>query len=167
MTFNIQTKNWVPVGGITLETNAYEVVCSNNNYSVIAGPGAGKTELLAQRACYLFQTGLCPEPYRILAISFKTDSANNLKERVAERCSKQDAMRFDSLTFAAFAKSMLDRFMGALPELWRPSKDYELYFPKPNNYKSFLIDFIKQSPTPKKFIDLHFIIFSFKTRFKI
>jgi superfamily I DNA/RNA helicase len=139
MTFNIQTKNWVPIGNMTLEPNAYEVVCSNTNYSIIAGPGAGKTELLAQRACYLFQTGLCPDPYRILAISFKTDSAKNLKERVAERCSKQDAMRFDSLTFAAFAKSMLDRFMGALPEIWRPTQDYELYFPEKRNYESFLL----------------------------
>jgi superfamily I DNA/RNA helicase len=137
MTFKNKTKNWLPVGGITLEANADQVVRSNTNYSVIAGPGAGKTELLSQRACYLFQTGLCPDPYRILAISFKTDSANNLKERVTERCSKQDAMRFDSLTFDAFAKSMLDRFMGALPEPWRPSKDYELYFPNRDNYKEF------------------------------
>ncbi|AFZ24371.1 DNA/RNA helicase, superfamily I [Cylindrospermum stagnale PCC 7417] len=152
MTFIIQTKKWVPVGNMTLERNAYEVVCSNSNYSIIAGPGAGKTELLAQRACYLFQTGLCPDPYRILAISFKTDSAKNLKERVAERCSKQDAMRFDSLTFAAFAKSMLDRFMGALPELWRPKYNYELYFPKDSEYQAFLISLIKAAP--KNFINL-------------
>ncbi|BAZ31316.1 ATP-dependent helicase PcrA [Cylindrospermum sp. NIES-4074] len=152
MTFNVQTKNWVPVGVKELELNAYEVVCSNTNYSVIAGPGAGKTELLAQRACYLFQTGLSPDPYRILAISFKTDSAKNLKERVAERCSKQDALRFDSLTFAGFAKSMLDRFMGALPELWRPKHNYELYFPKDSEYQAFLISLIKAAP--KNFINL-------------
>ncbi|MTJ10779.1 UvrD-helicase domain-containing protein [Anabaena sp. UHCC 0204] len=148
MTFNNQTKNWLPVGGITLEPNADKVVRSNTNYSVIAGPGAGKTELLAQRACYLFQTGLCPDPYRILAISFKNDSANNLKERVAERCSKQDAMRFDSLTFAAFAKSMLDRFIGSVPKNWRPKQDYELYtkeYEYENELRNFLIRLSKES----------------------
>lgn len=135
---NIQPQDWVSVGVKELEPNADKVVRSNTNYSVIAGPGAGKTELLAQRACYLLQTGLCPYPYRILAISFKKDAANNLKERVAERCSKEDSLRFDSLTFDAFAKSILDRFMGALPEVWRPTRDYELYFPGKNEYQTFL-----------------------------
>ncbi|MBP5972259.1 ATP-dependent helicase [Brasilonema sp. CT11] len=135
---NILSYSWIPVGVSELEQNAETVVRSNKNYSVIAGPGAGKTELLAQRACYLLQTGQCPNPYRILAISFKKDAANNLKERVAERCSKEEALRFDSLTFDAFAKSMLDRFMGALPEVWRPTTDYELYFPKKHEYESFL-----------------------------
>jgi superfamily I DNA/RNA helicase len=148
MTFKNKTKNWLPVGGITLEANADQVVRSNTNYSVIAGPGAGKTELLSQRACYLFQTGLCPDPYRILAISFKRDSANNLKERVVERCSKQDAMRFDSLTFDTFAKSMLDRFMGALPENWRPTNNYGLYTTESeyeNELKKFLIRLSEES----------------------
>lgn len=128
-TISRTSQEWVPVGVNELEPNADTVIRSNKNYSVIAGPGAGKTELLAQRACYLLQTGKCPYPYRILAISFKQDSAKNLKDRVNERCSKKDALRFDSLTFDAFAKSMLDRFMGALPKIWQPTQDYEIYFP--------------------------------------
>ncbi|MGB3758906.1 MAG: ATP-dependent helicase [Rivularia sp. (in: cyanobacteria)] len=135
---NTTSKAWVPVGVDELEQNADTVIRSNENYSVIAGPGAGKTELLAQRACYLLQTGKCPYPYRILAISFKKDSAKNLKDRVTERCSKKDALRFDSLTFDAFAKSMLDRFMGALPDIWQPTKDYEIYFAKDAEYASTL-----------------------------
>ncbi len=134
----ISSQNWVPVGVDELEANALTVVRSNENCSVIAGPGAGKTELLAQRACYLLQTGQCPYPYRILAISFKKDAAKNLKDRVIERCSKEDALRFDSLTFDAFAKNMLDRFTGTLPKVWRPNKDYELYFPGKKDYREFL-----------------------------
>jgi DNA helicase-2/ATP-dependent DNA helicase PcrA len=82
--------------------------------------------LLAQRACYLLQTGLCPSPRRILAISFKRDARTNLKERVDKRCGIELSRRFDSYTFDQFAKSLLDRFLLALPEEWRPRNDYEV-----------------------------------------
>ncbi|RMP69933.1 UvrD/REP helicase protein, partial [Pseudomonas syringae pv. berberidis] len=49
----VSSENWKPVGVKSLEKHALEVVCSHVNRSVIAGPGAGKTELLAQRAAYL------------------------------------------------------------------------------------------------------------------
>ena len=65
----IRPEKWRAIGVDKLEPNAMEVVQSTNNRSVIAGPGAGKTELLAQRATYLLQTGLAPAPRRILAIS--------------------------------------------------------------------------------------------------
>jgi superfamily I DNA/RNA helicase len=120
-------ENWIPVGVDSLEANADEVVRSNIHYSVIAGPGAGKTELLAQRACYLLQTNQCPYPKRVLAISFKKDAAKNLKDRVAQRCCSEDALRFDSFTFAAFAKSILDRFVKAIPQQWQPMGNYEIY----------------------------------------
>ena len=42
---------------------------SNENVVVAAGPGAGKTELLAQRADFLLRTGHSPYPHRILAVS--------------------------------------------------------------------------------------------------
>ena len=74
---------WLPCDGITLEEAADTAVrCSDNHVLVIAGPGAGKTELLAQKAAFLLQTNQCKEPQKILAISFKTDAAQNLKERV-------------------------------------------------------------------------------------
>jgi hypothetical protein len=46
----VRPDNWRPIGVDELEANALNVVRSTNNRSVIAGPGAGKTELLAQRA---------------------------------------------------------------------------------------------------------------------
>ena len=91
---------------------------------MVAGPGAGKTELLAQKANYLFETDNCKEPYRILAISFKKDAAKNLKERVEQRCGKETACRFDSMTYDAFAKNLLDHFRLALPQELRPKQDY-------------------------------------------
>jgi hypothetical protein len=74
---------------------------------VVAWPGAGKTEFLAQRAAYLLETGLCPMPFRVLAISFKTDAADNLAARVRKRCPPELANRFTSLTFDADADRQL------------------------------------------------------------
>src|SRR5207249_7525969 len=97
---------------------------AEENTLVIAGPGAGKTELLAQRAAYLLETGECPASRRILAISFKRDAAKNLRERVKRRIGPQLARRFDSFTFDAFCKSLLDRFLNAVPSDFRPTRDY-------------------------------------------
>lgn len=117
--------DWKPEG-ITLEPAALTAVKSQENTLVIAGPGAGKTELLAQRACFLLQTGSCPPPYRILAISFKREAAENLKTRVILRCGRELAARFDSMTYDAFAKDLLDRFRMALPQEYCPTPDYDI-----------------------------------------
>lgn len=118
-------ERWLPVDVESLEATADQVVRSSSNTLVVAGPGAGKTELLAQRACFLLETGTCSASRRILAISFKRDAAKNLRERVRKRCGDQ-AQRFDSYTLDAFAKSLVDRFMLALPEAWRPRIGYEV-----------------------------------------
>ena len=56
----IRPADWEPVGVASLESNADEVVRSDDNTLVVAGPGAGKTELLAQRAHYLLTDGAVP-----------------------------------------------------------------------------------------------------------
>lgn len=127
MPHTIHPNDWKPQGVEAIEANAWNVVRSTNHTSVIAGPGSGKTELLAQRASYLLQTGICPPPRRILAISFKVDAARNLRERVVERCMPEQARRFDSLTFDAFNMKTLVRCRKALPEWCRPSSDFEPY----------------------------------------
>ncbi len=129
---------WQPIGVDALEPNALEVVRSVNNRSVIAGPGSGKTELLAQRASYLLQSGIARPPRRILAISFKRDAAVNLAARVRTRCHPDHAYRFDSLTFDAFAKGLVDRFGQALPERYRPTPDYEIANANDRTYREFL-----------------------------
>jgi len=106
--------------------------------SVTAGAGAGKTEFLAQKATYLLQTGLCAAPKRILAISFKRDAARNLAERVAKRCPPEQARRFDSYTFDAFTKSLVDRFRVAIPEPYCPPANYQIVTPSGKDYEDFL-----------------------------
>jgi DNA helicase-2/ATP-dependent DNA helicase PcrA len=119
---------WVPRGVPSLEPAALEVVRTTQNALVVAGPGAGKTELLAQRASFLLETGNCATPYRVLAISFKRDAARNLRERVALRCGPELARRLESYTFDAWAKGLLDRFRPSLPPEYRPTSDYVLDF---------------------------------------
>ncbi len=142
----VRPDDWKPVGVEALEANAFKVVRSTDNRSVIAGPGAGKTELLAQRAAYLLQTGATPAPRRILAISFKRDAATNLAARVSQRCHRNHAGRFDSMTFDAFAKGLIDRFGQALPERWRPRPDYEIFFPNDRDYRDFLYQTVGTPP---------------------
>lgn len=121
----VHADKWLPCDGIILEKAADTAVrCGDEHVLVIAGPGAGKTELLAQKAAFLFQTNQCREPQKILAISFKTDSAQNLGERVEKRCGEDIKGRFVSMTYDAFAKSILDHFLYALPDELRPYPDY-------------------------------------------
>ncbi len=123
---HIEPEEWKPARIDALEDSALDVVRSANNRSVIAGPGSGKTELLAQRASFLLQCGVSPQPQRILAISYKRDAAFNIAKRVSARCHPEQAHRFDSFTIDAFAKSLVDRFGQALPPEWRPTPDYEI-----------------------------------------
>ena len=119
-----KSDDWFPKGVIKLEDAAIEVVKDVTNCLVIAGPGAGKTELLAQNLDYLFSTNKCISPKKILALSFKTDAAANLKDRVKKRYGDEYASRFTSLTYSAFEKRILDQFRDVLPEDIRPSRDY-------------------------------------------
>lgn len=90
-----------------MEDSADHAVRCEKNALVVAGPGAGKTELLAQKAGFLFATNLCREPQKILAISFKKDAAVNLKERVIKRYGREIENRFVSMTYDAFLKAYL------------------------------------------------------------
>lgn len=138
MLSKVAPADWKPQGIESLEKAAEEAVHYDRHALVVAGPGAGKTELLAQRACYLLQTRLCPRPTRILAISFKRDAARNLAGRVEQRCGEVLARRFHSQTFDAFAKSLVDRFGQALPEKWRPTPDYTINFDIEKRYREYV-----------------------------
>jgi len=123
----IRPEDWRSADGITLEPNALRAVQEQSaNVVVAAGPGAGKTELLAQRADFLLTTGGCLYPKRILAISFKVDAARNVRERVRNRCGEQLAARFDSFTFHAFAKRIVDNYRVLLTGMDALDPDYTL-----------------------------------------
>lgn len=134
----IRPEDWRPSGIDDLEPEAWNALRHEGSACVVAGPGAGKTEFLAQRADYLLETGLCRAPHRVLAISFKTDAANNLAARVRQRCPPEFANRFVSVTFDAFTKSLVDRFLNAIPADWRPTRPYEIAFPKHKAIEGFL-----------------------------
>lgn len=117
----------MPIGGYRLEPNALRTATeTERNVLVVAGPGAGKTELLAQRADFLLRTGSCRFPRRILAISFKTDAAENLRSRVAERCGPELASRLDSYTFHALAKRLIDHYRVVLIGDDALDRDYDI-----------------------------------------
>lgn len=111
----MRVDRWTPSDNLKLEPNALLAATEiDRNLALTAGPGAGKTEMLAQRADFLLRTGTCRYPKRILAISFKVDASHNLKARVRKRCGPDLAARFDSHTFHAFSKRIIDRFRLAL-----------------------------------------------------
>ncbi len=128
---------WTPADGLRLDAATANAVKGQLNAAVLAGPGAGKTELLAQRASFLLETNTCVAPRKILAICFKRDAARNLKERVEKRVGEVLCDRLDSRTFDAFAKSIVDRFGGSLPLWCRPSRDYQIIFPSWNDWLDF------------------------------
>jgi len=123
----IPIDRWCPSAGLTLEPNALVAATeTRTNLALTAGPGAGKTEMLAQRAGFLLQTGQCRYPRRILAISFKVDAARNLKARVRMRCGPDLTARLDSHTFHAFAKRLIDRFRPVLKGRDALNPDYSV-----------------------------------------
>lgn len=123
----IRPEDWQPVSGLELEPNALRAVTMDEgNVIVTAGPGAGKTELLAQRADFLLRTGASWYPRRILAISFKVDAARNLRDRVRARSGGQYAARLDSFTFHAFAKRLIDNYRVLLSGKDALDPDYTL-----------------------------------------
>lgn len=116
--------DWKPVGHVSLEENAQKAVTATGNVLVVAGPGAGKTELLIQKADYLFKTNLCLYPKKILVLTFKKDACRTIKKRFSSIEDPSFADRFDVETYDAFSKSLLDRFRLALCDSLRPEKDY-------------------------------------------
>lgn len=127
----IKAEAWRPCDGLVLEPNALRAAReTQRSLALTAGPGAGKTEMLAQRADFLLRTATCRYPQRILAISFKVDASRNLKDRVRRRCGPELAARLDSHTFHAFAKRLIDRFRPVLTGTDALDADYTIGKPK-------------------------------------
>jgi len=127
----IKAEAWCPADGLVLEPNALAAAKeAQRSLALTAGPGAGKTEMLAQRADFLLRTGACRYPQRILAISFKVDASRNLKDRVRQRCGTDLAARLDSHTFHAFAKRLIDRFRPVLTGKDVLDADYSIGSPR-------------------------------------
>lgn len=157
----ISPETWEPADGVALETNALQAVLEQiSDVVVSAGPGAGKTELLAQRADFLLTTGGCPYPRRILAISFKVDAGRNIRERVRRRSGDQLAARFDSFTFHAFAKRIVDNYRVLLTGTDALDPGYTLHATQRIRHKQitfddlvrFAIEILRMSPLARNAI---------------
>lgn len=149
----ILPEDWKPSNGILLDEHSLNIARDAKSRSILAGPGAGKTELLAQRANFLLTTGTCPHPRRILALAFKVDAARNLQERVAARCTPALASRFESLTLHGFAKRVLDQFLEALPPEIRPTANYRIFSPNRDTWNAFRIAVSDDIPSVSNFND--------------
>lgn len=141
----VPPSSWLPRGIDDFEPAAWLALKDNHSTCVTAGPGAGKTEFLAQRASYLLETGLCPAPRRILAISFKRDAAYNLGDRVEQR-TPDHARRFTSMTFDAFTKQIVDRFNPLLPSHWKLNGDYVIEYARDRDIDVFLNEVANACP---------------------
>jgi DNA helicase-2/ATP-dependent DNA helicase PcrA len=82
--------------------------------AVLAGPGAGKTRVIIHRLMRLLapveEGGLGAEPESVVAIAFTIKSAEQLRDRLAERLSPSVAARVRASTCHAFGRRLLDRF---------------------------------------------------------
>lgn len=75
---------------------------------VIAGPGSGKTELLAIRIGHILNKGLA-SPSQILCLTFTDNAALNMRERLSKLIGK-DAYRVGIFTFHSFCNYIIGRY---------------------------------------------------------
>lgn len=83
-----------------------EVVVSlrSGHYSVMAGPGSGKTAVLVERYSQLINEGVSPD--QILSLSFTSSAAKNLRDRVEAKVGKLSGKRTSgALTFHSLGLS--------------------------------------------------------------
>lgn len=120
--------DWQTANGLVLEDATKKAIINLENVLVLAGPGSGKTELLAQKAYYIFKNKKIEKNKKILAISFKRDSAKNLFDRIENRLSLENRSNFVSLTYDAFAKSIVDQFYMSISDFLILGTDYEINF---------------------------------------
>ncbi|QIP92483.1 ATP-dependent helicase [Serratia fonticola] len=118
---------WQPDEFIVETDELKDIIFDQSSLSILAGPGAGKTEMLAQKSVFLFENGLCPWPKKILFLTFKTEASKNVNDRVVKRnLNVRD--RFVSRTYHAFAKTIIDRYRMSLEESIRPNVGYDIIF---------------------------------------
>ena len=90
---------------------------------VVAPPGSGKTEVLAQRVVRLLQ-GASTEDFNVLALSFTKNAAGSMRQRVSDRLGEVSA-RVNCTTYHAFCLDIL-RHYGHLISIPRELTVYDL-----------------------------------------
>lgn len=80
------------------------ILCKDPAILVVAGPGSGKTRVMAARLAYLLKSGTCMAS-ECLVISFTSSAATNLLEKTKEICLKSGSV-------ASTAGVLCDTFHG-------------------------------------------------------
>lgn len=106
------TIEWQPSEGITPTQELMDIILCDQSISVLAGAGAGKTELLAQKSNYLLQTGKCMWPKRILCLSYKKRLRKILKSELTKDVGKEVSVliRILSMLFVRVLLTVLRMF---------------------------------------------------------
>jgi DNA helicase-2/ATP-dependent DNA helicase PcrA len=87
---------------------------------IIAGPGSGKTEVIARRVAHLVHSGTI-KPEEALAVTFTERAALGLKDRIQRKLPEVNAEGMQVSTIHAFAALLLRRYsaQSALPHGFR------------------------------------------------
>ncbi|PZP63152.1 MAG: ATP-dependent helicase [Pseudoxanthomonas spadix] len=149
----ITPAQWRPVSIKLLESGAKAAITAlHGNSMIIANPGSGKTELLAQRADFVLRTGTSRYPQKILAISFKTDAAHTLRRRVRDRSGIDYAHRLNSMTFDAFARRIIAIYRPLLTGRDRLDEGFKVGSGRVNTIQ---VAFKELVPLAQKLIEQH------------
>lgn len=81
---------------------------------IIAGPGSGKTEVIARRVAYLVRSGTV-QPEEILAVTFTERAAQGLKDRIQEKLPEVNAEGLQVSTIHSFASRLLRQYHAQSP----------------------------------------------------
>ena len=81
---------------------------------IIAGPGSGKTEVIARRITRLVLTGQV-KPENLLALTFTNKAAQGLKDRIQNKIPDVNIENMEVSTFHAFCAGLLRRYENSSP----------------------------------------------------
>jgi DNA helicase-2/ATP-dependent DNA helicase PcrA len=76
---------------------------------IIAGPGSGKTEVIARRVAHLVQSGVV-QPEEVLAVTFTEKAALGLKDRIQQKLPEVNIETMHISTIHSFCADLLRRY---------------------------------------------------------
>lgn len=98
------------------------VLATEGPVLILAGPGSGKTRVLAHRVAYLIQKGVLPE--NILAVTFTNKAAEEMKSRIALLCGNS---KFSNGIFIGTFHSFAARILRAYAAKAGYSKNFTIF----------------------------------------
>jgi DNA helicase-2/ATP-dependent DNA helicase PcrA len=87
------------------------VTVTHGHIVVLAGPGSGKTRTVTEKIVYLLDNNIISEPYGLLAITFTTAAANEMRSRLRTKGFRQWDRVFTG-TFHSFGRYLLTCYGG-------------------------------------------------------